>query len=131
MEVHLKIAGVLLMILSLIHIAFPYYFKWKKELNTLSLVNRQMIYVHTFFISVTIFLMGILCLSYPHELVDTNLGRSIALGLAIFWFLRLVFQFFVYSPSLWKGKSFETIIHIVFSALWIYLTVLFFFAWYR
>jgi hypothetical protein len=75
--------------------------------------------------------MGILCLSYPHELVDTNLGRSIALGLAIFWFLRLVFQFFVYSPSLWKGKSFETIIHIVFSALWIYLTVLFFFAWYR
>ncbi|HTD92947.1 MAG TPA: hypothetical protein VK644_04010 [Chitinophagaceae bacterium] len=130
MEVHLKIIGVLLIILSLIHVVFPYYFKWKEELNTLSLVNRQMIYVHTFFISVTIFLMGILCLSHAHELFHTNLGRSISLGLAIFWFLRLLFQFFVYSPSLWKGKSFETVIHIIFSGLWIYLTVVFFLTWY-
>ena len=131
MQVHLKVIGVLLIILSLIHVAFPYYFKWKKELSTLSLVNRQMIYVHTFFISVTIFSMGILCLSNGRELVHTNLGRSIALGLAIFWFLRLLFQFFVYSSSLWKGKSFETIVHIVFSALWVYLSTVFFLAWYR
>jgi hypothetical protein len=129
MELQIKIVGVLLIILSLIHIAFPYYFKWKKELDTLSLVNRQMIYVHTFFVSLTIFLMGMLCLLQTEELLHTTLGRSVALGLAIFWFLRLLFQFFVYSPSLWRGKSFETFIHILFSILWLYLTLIFYLTW--
>ena len=125
METHYKIIGSILIFLSLVHVIFPKYFHWKKELQSLSLINRQMMSVHTFFIALTVLLMGILCLTNTKDLITTPLGKTISLGFGIFWTVRLIFQFFVYSPMLWKGKKIETIIHIVFSLLWIYLSSIF------
>jgi hypothetical protein len=126
MEFHLKIIGTLLIVLAIIHVLFPKYFDWKSELKSLSLINRQMMEVHTFFVALIVLLMGILCISCSSELVTTSFGRKISLGLGIFWVIRLLFQFFVYSSKLWKGKTFETTIHILFSVLWIYLSIIFF-----
>jgi hypothetical protein len=109
----------------LVHIVFPKYFKWKEEHKYLSLINRQMMTVHTFFIALTVFLMGLLCLTSSSELIETNLGKKISLGLGIFWTVRLLIQFFGYSTDLWKGKTFETVMHIIFSLLWIYLSIIF------
>ena len=125
MELQLNIAGYLLIALSLIHLAFPRYFAWSAELKTLSLINRQMMYVHTFFIAFVVFLAGILCLTSANELITTSLGRKICLGCGIFGGVRLVIQFVGYSSELWKGKRFETYIHLMFSGLWVYLTGLF------
>lgn len=125
MEIHLKTIGCLLIVLAFVHIIFPKYFDWDKELKSLSLINRQMIRVHTFFIALTIFLMGVLCLTSATEIIETKLGQKLALGLGIFWGLRLFIQFFGYAKELWKGKLFETSVHIVFSILWLYLTVIF------
>ncbi len=125
MHLHLKIIGTLLITLALVHIVFPKYFNWGKELSSLSLINRQMIMVHMFFIALTIFLMGLLCLTSPNDLTETNLGKKISLGLGVFWTTRLVIQFFGYSPKLWKGKTFETTVHILFIFLWTYLSFIF------
>lgn len=125
MEIHFKIIGVLFVLLAIIHIPFPRYFKWNAELGHLSLINKQMMQTHTFFIALTVFLMGILCLTSYSELINTIFGRKVALALGIFWFCRLVFQLFVYSPALWKGKQFETTIHVIFSAFWIYISIVF------
>lgn len=127
MEVHINIVGALLIMLATIHIIFPRYFNWKNELAGLSLINRQMMQVHTFFLAFILFLMGILCLSSASDLVSTSLGKRICLGFSIFWGLRLLFQFFIYSPKLWRGKAKETIIHILFTLLWIYFTLVFLF----
>ena len=125
MEIHFKIIGVLLIALALAHISFPKYFNWDKELKSLSLINRQMMIVHTFFIALTIFLIGLLCLTSSNELIGTNLGKKIALGIGIFWTIRLFIQFFGYSTELWKGKKFETFMHIIFSLLWTYFSIIF------
>mgnify|MGYP003529911487 CR=1 FL=1 len=125
MELHLKIIGILLIVLAFIHVIFPKYFNWKKELASLSLINNQMMYVHTFFVAITVFLMGLLCFFCAEDITTTRLGKQLSLGLFVFWGLRLLFQFFVYSSKLWKGKSFETAMHIIFSLLWIYLTTIF------
>lgn len=125
MEIHFKIIGVLLMVLALVHFIFPKYFNWEEELKSLSLINKQMMTVHTFFIAVTVFMMGLLCVTSTAELIETKLGKTICLGFGIFWLLRLFIQFFVYSTQLWKGKKLETIIHILFSFLWIYLSFVF------
>lgn len=125
MEIHFKIVGIVLIILGLIHSVFPRYFNWKDELAGLTLINRQMMSVHTFFIALTLVLMGLLCLISAEEMIATHLGKTVSLGFGIFWAIRLVFQFFVYSPELWKGKRFETGVHIIFSLLWIYLSSLF------
>jgi hypothetical protein len=129
MELHLKIIGTILILLGLLHYFFPGYFKWKQELGPLSIINRQMMYVHSFFIGFAILLVGLLCLTSSGELVNTALGKRICLGLGIFWAARLCVQLFVYSPKLWKGKSFETTIHILFSLLWTYLSVVFILAY--
>lgn len=125
MEIQLKIIGVLLTILAFIHIGFPKYFHWEKELKSLSLMNKQMMKVHTFFIALVVFLIGLLCLTSSKELIETSLGNKISLGLGIFWCIRLFFQLFIYSPKLWKGKVFETSMHILFTIFWIYMSAIF------
>ena len=126
MELQIEIIGLILIVLALIHGIFPKYFDWNNDLKLISLINKQMMYVHTFFIAFGVFLMGLLCLTSSDELVNTAFGKKISFGLGIFWGVRFVFQFFVYSSKLWKGKKFETIMHILFSCLWAYLTVVFF-----
>ena len=125
MNTHLHIIGILLILLALIHIIFPKYFNWNKELKSISLINRQVMKVHTFFIAFTVFLMGLLCLTSSTEIIETSLGRRISFGLALFWLVRLFFQLFVYSSKLWKQKMSETIVHIVFTLLWVYFTSVF------
>jgi len=125
MELHLKIISILLIVLAFIHAIFPKYFNWKKELNSLSIINRQLMYVHSLFIAIVVFLTGILCLTSAPELINTNLGRKISLGLGVFWTIRLFIQFFGYSPAIWKGKPFETTVHVLFSLLWSYLSLIF------
>lgn len=125
MELHLKIIGIFLTLLALIHVVFPKYFNWKSELSSLSIMNRQLVYVHSFFIALMVFLMGILCLTSANDLVTTTLGRQVSLGLAIFWMARFFIQLFGYSSKIWKGKKFETTVHIAFAICWTYLSVVF------
>lgn len=129
MELHLRIIGWLLLALSVLHLFFPRYFNWKEELERLQLINKQMMQVHTLFVVLVVILMGLLCLVITPEEVGSPLGSKIMLGFGVFWLVRLAVQFFWYSPKLWKGKTFETGVHLVFSMLWLYLTIVFFVLW--
>lgn len=126
MNLHLSLIGVILILLAFAHLIFPKYFDWEKELSSLSLINKQLMHVHTFFIALVVFMIGLLCISCSYDIIHTRLGHRIALGLSFFWGIRLFFQFFVYSPKLWKGKLLETTMHYFFAILWTYLTVVFF-----
>lgn len=128
MELHIRIIGWIMLALAGIHIIFPRYFQWNKELGALSLINKQLMYVHTFFIGLVVLLMGLFCLVNAEDILQTTLGRQFAMGLFVFWLTRLFFQFFVYSSTLWKGKKFETTVHVLFSILWIYFSGVFFWA---
>lgn len=125
MELHLKTIGVVLVLLACVHIIFPRYFDWKADLAPLSLINRQMMHVHTLFIAVAVLLMGLLCVTSAREICTTPLGRKIAFGMGCFWVLRLIIQFVGYSPKLWRGKRFETAAHICFALFWAYVSVVF------
>lgn len=127
MELHHKIIGIFLIVLALIHVFFPRYFNWKNELSSLSIINRQLFYVHSFFIALMVFLMGLLCLTSSNDLIKTDLAKHISLGLGIFWMARLFIQLFGYSSKLWRGKKFETIVHVIFLSFWTYLSVVFVF----
>ncbi|MDB5138710.1 MAG: hypothetical protein JWR12_626 [Mucilaginibacter sp.] len=58
MEVNLKVIGVILIMLALVHSIFPKYFDWVNELSNISLINKQIMYVHTFFIALILILWG-------------------------------------------------------------------------
>ncbi len=125
-ETQLEIAGCILIALALLHAAFPRKFRWREMLQNVDLLTRQIFYVHTFFIALAVGLTGWLCITGAEQLATTALGRKVALGFAIFWSCRLLVQFFGFSSTLWRGKPFETFIHILFTALWAYLSILFF-----
>ena len=129
MEIHLRIIGSLLIMLALVHVYFPRYFDWKRDFSSVSIINRQMFYVHSFFIAFVVLLMGLLCLTSAPDLLSTSLGKKLCLSLGVFWLARLVIQFFGYSSDLWKGKTFETAVHVMFSFLWTYMSGVFIFAW--
>jgi hypothetical protein len=84
MEIHLKIIGWLLTILALVHGIFPHYFDWKNEFKNVSIINREMMYIHTFFIALMVLLMGVLCITSAEEIVATKLGQKVSLGLSFF-----------------------------------------------
>lgn len=128
MEIHLKIIGILLIFLSMIHAVFSRYFNWKNDLKPLSLINRQMMRVHTFFIALILLLMGLLCLTSTNDLLHTQLGSRISLGMFVFWLIRVFIQFFGYSTEHWKGKRFESWVHVLFSIFWLYMCAVFFVA---
>jgi hypothetical protein len=58
-------------------------------------------------------------------LEPTRLSRAILGGLTLFWGLRLIMQWAFYSPAIWRGHRFNTVVHYVFSAMWVYITGVF------
>ena len=125
-ELHLRLAGVAMLLLVAVNVYVPRRFRWREELASLSLLNRQIFQVHAAFICVILALFAALTIGMTHALLEpTPLARAILAGLAIFWFLRLLAQWFVYDRRLWRGRRFETAVHFVFTGLWAYFTVTF------
>src|SRR5215813_14056593 len=101
-EYHLRIVGMLQIALAAFHVFFPKHFHWKEELARLSLLNRQIFLVHNFFVCFVLVLIGSLSFFFPETLVEaTPLAKLVLCGIASFWAVRLVFQWFVYDWELW------------------------------
>ena len=126
LELHLRLAGALHLVLAALHVVFPKRFHWKEELARLSLLNRQMFLVHTGFICLVLVMLGSLSLFAPHALLEpTPLSRLVLGGIATFWGLRLLVQWFVYDARLWRGDRFNTAVHVAFSVLWAYFAAVY------
>ena len=125
-ESHLRAVGVLLLLLSALNLYVPRRSEWKREMAGLSLLNRQIFLVHSGFIILILLLFAALTLVLPHELLSpTPLARAVLGGLALFWFIRLLVQWFVYDRRLWRGQAFNTAMHFLFTGLWAYFTATF------
>lgn len=125
-ELHLRIAGAIQILLAVAHFDFPRRFGWREEFRQVSLLGRQVFYVHMFFICVVLLLFGALSLLAPQALLEpTRLSRLVLSGIAAFWALRLLCQWFVYDASLWRGNAFRTWMHVVFTLVWIYLVAVY------
>ncbi len=123
---HLKLAGLTLLFLGVSHAFFDRRFQWREELSRVSLLNRQIFYVHTFFVALVVFLIGALCLFGTRGLIErTFAGACLSGALCFFWLCRLVCQFLVYSSELWRGKRLETFMHWLFTLAWTYYSAVF------
>jgi len=78
---------------AVFHILFWKIFNWKADLKTASVATRAIIQIANLRLIHVFCLVGILCFLFPGELVQTNLGRAVLLGMSLFWLGRLVEQF--------------------------------------
>jgi hypothetical protein len=123
---HLRIVGVVMAALVGVNLFVPGRFHWRDEMARLSLLNRQIFQAHAVFLILTLALFSVLLLTCADALLEpTRLSRAVLAGLTIFWGLRMVMQWGFYSPAIWRGHRFNTVMHGVFSVTWIYVTAVF------
>ena len=102
----LALAGLNLFIVRLL--------KWRADLERMPLLMREVFWVHTWFISVTLTIFAVMTLRFIFEIVDgSNVAcTSLAAAIGIFWGIRTVIQLSYYSPTHWRGRPGKTVIHI-------------------
>lgn len=123
LALHLRIVGVLLLVLGISHALFNRYFGWEKELATVSLFTRRVFFVHNFFIGLGVSLAGAGSLLYADSLIHPSpLSRALLAAMTVFWLCRLLAQFFAYDSVIWRGDRFRTWMHAAFTLLWCYVT---------
>lgn len=125
MEIHIKIAGSLLIAMSMVQLVMPNYLKSQQEAVSLPRMTNWILYGHTFLIAVLELLMGLLCVYFSHELLHDSFGRVISLGLLVFSCMRLIFQLFVYRSGMWRTKKVGALLHVVFCVLSLYFSGVF------
>lgn len=123
---HLRLTGAVMASLVVVNLFVPGRFHWREELSRLSLLNRQIFQAHTVFLILTLALLAALLLTSSAALLEpTRLSRAILIGLTIFWGLRMLMQWWFYSPRIWRGHQFNTMMHYAFSLVWVYVTAVF------
>ena len=124
--VHLRLVGVVMASLVVVNLMVPGRFHWREEMSRLSLVNRQIFQAHSVFLVLTLALFSALLLTCGTALLEpTRLSRAVLFGLTVFWGLRMLMQWYFYSPLIWRGHRFNTVVHYVFSIVWVYVTTVF------
>jgi hypothetical protein len=132
MKTCLEIVGTLQLALSLAHLGFARHFAWREELQRVSLLTRQVFWVHTGFLMLVLAGFGSLSLFYADDLLTRSpLARAVLGGQSVFWGVRWYCQFFVYRPELWRGNRLNTFAHIFFAGLWTIFTATYLIAFCR
>jgi hypothetical protein len=122
----LRLVGVALIGMGLLHVVLPRILNWPGDLGGTSLLTRQVSYAHLFFIGLTCVLLGALPLTFARELLSGDpLPTVLLYGQTLFWGLRWVMEFAYFSPRLWRGHRLRTAGHIALSALWTWVTAVF------
>lgn len=100
--------GVAILNLSLVRIM-----KWKPDLDRLPLLIREVFYIHSLFISVTLAIFAVLTWRFAGDLASAAnpLCVWLAAAIGIFWAIRATMQWTHYSASHWRGDTARTLIH--------------------
>lgn len=123
LSANLTISGVVLLGLGALHIALPRVLRWGNELAGASLLNREVSYVHCFFIGLACLLWGLLPLTAGHSLLEPSpVTRLVLTGAVIFWASRLVIQLLVFNHHARQSTPWCAV-SIAGTGLWLYLTI--------
>jgi len=96
----LRLAGGLHFGILIASALVPQVLDWRNELKPLSVVTRQLIWVHGGFIVLTIIGLGtIAVLAAPDLAMGTPLARLVCGFIALFWGARLLLQFVLFRPE--------------------------------
>ncbi|MEV1025103.1 hypothetical protein [Streptomyces sp. NPDC050264] len=122
----LRLVGVALIGMGLVHAALPRILGWPADLRGSSLLTRQVSYAHLFFIALTCALLGTLPLFFASELLSgAPLPTFLLCAQTLFWGLRWAMEFAYFSPKLWRGHRLRTAGHAALAVLWTWVTGVF------
>ena len=92
LETVLFAGGIYNIVLVIFHLLFWKLFKWKKDLASLTFINKAVMQVLNLSLTFVFLIFAYISLFHAHELLSTNLGNSLLLLISVFWLLRAVEQ---------------------------------------
>ncbi|MEY2529904.1 MAG: hypothetical protein QOJ05_1994, partial [Verrucomicrobiota bacterium] len=100
--------GVVLLNLFLIRIM-----NWRRDLDAMPLLLREVFQIHVYFISITLAIFGAVTWRFAGDLANAThpLCVWLAVGIGVFWAIRSVMQWTHYSAVHWRGDRLRTLIH--------------------
>lgn len=100
--------GVVLLNLFLIRIM-----NWRRDLDAMPLLIREVFQIHVYFISITLAIFGVVTWRFAPDMATAThpLCVWLAIGIGIFWAIRSVMQWSHYSAVHWRGDRRRTAIH--------------------
>ena len=108
-EASLFAGGIFNIGFTIFHLFFWKLFDWKKDLASLTPVNRSVMQILNLCLTFMIFMMSYVSLFLPREMLTTSLGRSLLIAFALFWFLRMLEQVFVFEERIRLSTVFSMI----------------------
>lgn len=111
------IGGVYHVAFALFHLAFWRLFRWRRELTSLSPVNRSVMQILNLCLTFVFLAFAYVSFFHAPELLETSLGHAMLLLIAIFWCLRAAEQLVFF--------GLRTLASAVFFALFITGTLLY------
>lgn len=99
--------------LAVLSCLLPRIMRWEADIARMPLLVRDVFVIHSWFISLTLLIWGVLTWRFAPEMAraPTDLSRWLCGAVAVFWGLRCVLQWSHYSPSHWRGIPSRTVIH--------------------
>lgn len=118
METSLRLAGLILTGLVAANFVAAKRWNYSDELAGTATIVRQIFHVHCAYIVAIITALAILCLGWPHLLMDDGMGRALSGFFGLFWASRVVVQLSYYDRELRSENRFWDLFFLaVFSAL--------------
>lgn len=113
LELLLRLAALAQLGVALLNLFLIRIMGWERDLVSAPLLIREVFQIHTYFISITLAIFGILTWRFAGEIAKAAhpLCVWLAIGIGCFWAVRSVMQWSHYSSSHWRGDRLRTLIH--------------------
>lgn len=95
-EVLLIAGGIYNLGFAVSHPFFWRIFDWGRDLASLTAVNRSVMQILNLCLTFLLFFMAYVSLFMREPMLSTDLGRALLIAIAMFWFLRMLEQIFLF-----------------------------------
>ena len=117
------IGGIFHLGFAVFHLFFWRLFNWKKDLASLTYINRAVMQILNLCLTFVFFVAAYISIFHSRELVATSLGNVILVSISAFWLLRFIEQIIFFGL---KKRLSITLTVLFFAGFVIYLFPLFF-----
>src|SRR2546423_9153742 len=86
---------------------------WRRDLNAMPLLIREVFQIHVYFISITLAIFGTITWRFAGDIANAThpICVWLAIGIGSFWAVRSIMQWTHYSRVHWRGDRVRTLIH--------------------
>jgi hypothetical protein len=113
LELFLRLAALAQLGVAILNLFLIRIMKWERDLVSVPLLIREVFHIHTYFISITLAIFGILTWRFAGEIATAAhpLCIWLAIGIGCFWAIRSVMQWSHYSSIHRRENRLRSSIH--------------------